>query len=233
MKTLSKSALFLALSVGIYVSFTSTGWSQNNGGYGDSGQAEVWGPDVVQSFPMDSSAPTTDVPQAVESTLTYQTENFSDQTFEQNVITDDYLFPEVKNVNFFGVDRDECCDEWEGMCGCKSPKFRCGCGGLKANKGHLGIFWLKSRYGGDGCDYCKGGCCEKKCGSRLHNLIKRCPIKNCLKKFCCKNTDEEASCGCDEPKQTSIFGRPLESNCRRCGCCDEGCPSKEICDSCN
>ena len=42
--------------------------------------------------------------------------------------------------NFFGVDRRASCDEWANVAGC---------GGLKANPGHLGIPWLKSK---DACD---------------------------------------------------------------------------------
>ena len=238
MKTLSKSALLLTLAVGICSSIITTAWSQSQhrGGYGDSAITEAWGPDVVQSFPIESDTPSTEVPYAPESTPTYQTENFSDQNFEQSVVTDELLYPEVrevKNVNFFGVDRNECCDEWSGLGGCKSLKYGGRCGGLKSSKGHLGIGWLRSGYGGEDCDYCNGGCCEKDCGTKLRDLIKSCPIKNCLKKFCCKDSAEEASCSNDEPSQTSIFGRPLNSNCDRCGCCDEGCSPEQGCNSCN
>jgi len=47
----------------------------------------------------------------------------------------------VGNANFFGVDRNACCDEWEGFCNCS--------GGLKGNPGHLGNPFLRSK---DNCD---------------------------------------------------------------------------------
>lgn len=67
----------------------------------------------------------------------------------------------VKNKDFFGVDKDACCDEWSKMCKMKDMKYNCGCGGLKAKKGHLGIPWLRTADAGEDCDYCQGGCCEK------------------------------------------------------------------------
>lgn len=71
----------------------------------------------------------------------------------------------VRNWAFFGVDRNQCCDEWSGFCKMKSLKYRCGCGGLKTNRGHLGMRWLRLRRGGETCDYCNGGCCDQ-CNSR-------------------------------------------------------------------
>ena len=68
----------------------------------------------------------------------------------------------VKNRDFFGVDKDSCCDEWTKFCNFKDIKFNCGCGGLKANKGHLGIKWLRSADEGEDCDYCQGGCCDRE-----------------------------------------------------------------------
>jgi hypothetical protein len=54
---------------------------------------------------------------------------------------------EVKNHFFFGIDRESCCDEWAGLCGC---------GGLKANPGHWGQPWIR------GCDACEEKCCPGK-----------------------------------------------------------------------
>ena len=48
------------------------------------------------------------------------------------------------NANFFGVDRRSCCDEWSGFCNCS--------GGLKANPGHLGNPYLRSK---ENCDTAK------------------------------------------------------------------------------
>jgi len=233
MKTLFKSTLLLTFAVGISGSIISTACSQSQhrGGYGESATTQAWGPDVVQSFPVEPGPPSTNVPPALEDASTYHMENFSDQTFGQSVASNELLFQEVKeikNVNYFGVDRNDCCDEWSGMCLGKSLKFGGSCGGLKANKGHLGIGWLRSGYGGEDCDYCKGGCCEKGCSGKKHSLM-----KSCLKKWGFKDADEKSCESVDESTQTSIFGRPLKSNCDRCGCCEEGCPTKERCDSCN
>jgi len=51
------------------------------------------------------------------------------------------------NPTFFGVDRHTCCDEWEGFSNC---------GGLKANPGHLGIPWLRSKENCDSATGCLG-----------------------------------------------------------------------------
>lgn len=48
------------------------------------------------------------------------------------------------DANFFGVDRKSCCDEWAGICNCS--------GGLKANPGHWGNPYLRSK---DNCDTAK------------------------------------------------------------------------------
>lgn len=63
----------------------------------------------------------------------------------------------------------DCCDEWEDFCRFRDLSFRCGCGGLKAMPGHLGLPWLGS---GENCDQTtprrKRGCrtCNKNgCGS--------------------------------------------------------------------
>ncbi|MEL7499623.1 MAG: hypothetical protein AAFN77_18615 [Planctomycetota bacterium] len=67
------------------------------------------------------------------------------------------------------------CDEWEDFCQCKDLcGTSCGCGGLKANPGHLGLKWLGS---GEACDQTEGcgcrGCqrgpkrasgCQSDCG---------------------------------------------------------------------
>ena len=247
MKTLSASTLILTLAVGISASFMSPAWAQQYESFGAPASTEAWGPDVVGTLPVENEIPASDVPPVDEITsvydpeniydpdniyqqdTTYQTETFSDQSFEGNVVTDASLFPRVKNVNFFGVDREECCDEWAGLCKCKSPKYRCNCGGLKANKGHLGIFWLKSKYGGDGCDFCNGGCCEKGCSGKACSEFKESIMKCCF----LKNRRKKTCAGSDESAQETIFGRPLKSNCDRCGCCDEGCPPKKGCESCN
>ena len=81
----------------------------------------------------------------------------------------------VKNRDFFGVDRDRCCDEWSKFANVKDLKYKSNCGGLKANKGHLGISWLRSADNGEDCDYCQGGCCERgvRAASRQNRETRR------------------------------------------------------------
>ena len=148
------------------------------------------------------------------------------QTCEGTVVVDEQLFPEVRNVNFFGVDREACCDEWSGFCKMKNLTFGCNCGGIKANKGHLGLSWLRSRYGGEDCDYCNGGCCEQNncndCSQRKGRFG-----KGLLK------SKSNKSCGCGGKSiPSTVFGRPVVSSCQKCGCCDEACPPEEGCESC-
>ena len=178
------------------------------------------------------------------------------QSCSETVITDESLYPEVKNANLFGVDRRDCCDEWAGLCGCKSLDFKCNCGGLKANKGHLGIFWLKSKYGAEDCDFCKGGCCNDgncdrgncnggncdggncgngNCGNGGGCSSKICGLKSCLKKCGLKSYGQK-KCDCNEgPSRISIFNRSVSRSCGKAGCCETGCescPEEQGCQSC-
>ncbi len=68
----------------------------------------------------------------------------------------------VKNKDFFGVDRDDCRDEWSNFCDCNDTKLNCGCGCLEAMKKRLGLSWLRSSDSGEDCDRCKAGCCKKR-----------------------------------------------------------------------
>lgn len=56
--------------------------------------------------------------------------------------------------NFFGVNREECCDEWYGFCNC---------GGLKFNQGHLGVRNLRSN---EPCEQCGQRIHRQSCRSR-------------------------------------------------------------------
>lgn len=67
---------------------------------------------------------------------------------------------EVRNHALFGIDPAAACDEWEGYCGC--------CG-LKANPGHLGIKCLR---GNDPCE------CVECCAIRKRKAD-CCPTGNC------------------------------------------------------
>lgn len=75
----------------------------------------------------------------------------------------------VGTPNFFGVDRNSCCDEWAGYAVCS--------GGLKQNPGHYGIPFLRSK---DSCDphTTLGG---KRCGCRSCQPKKTCGCAACSK----------------------------------------------------
>ena len=235
MKSFSKSTLFLVTFAALGLATVSTGWAQQ-----DDRSLEIVA-DVMASedetFNGTNSLPFEDggsfdaanisVVDPIMASAQTETDCDACQTCDGSVVTDPQLFPEVKNVSFFGVDRESCCDEWSGFCKNRTLRYGCNCGGLKANKGHLGLRWLKSRYGGEGCDYCNGGCCDDGgCdkGSRL---------KDCFAKCCLRKGSESESCGCqDKSTQRFVFGRAVESNCQRCGCCDKSCPPEEGCESC-
>ncbi len=115
----------------------------------------------------------------------------------------------VKNKNFFGIDKDSCCDEWSKFCKIKDMKFGCGCGGLKANKGHLGIPWLRSGDAGEDCDYCKGGCCKKGLAA-------------------CREKRETR-----QATFSSAWNKRKGDRCDRCdNCAKANCPEEEGCTSC-
>ena len=111
----------------------------------------------------------------------------------------------VKNRDFFGVNKDACCDEWSRFGRGKDLKYKSNCGGLKANKGHLGIPWLRSADAGEDCDYCQGGCCEKGAAGRERRETRREVFSSARKK--CKRDS------CDN-------------------CAQGNCPEKEGCTSC-
>ncbi|MDC3224698.1 hypothetical protein OAU26_07185, partial [Mariniblastus sp.] len=52
--------------------------------------------------------------------------------------------PSSTRTNIFGIDEDQCCDEWENFTAC---------GGLKTNPGHYGIPWLTGK---DNCEAPRG-----------------------------------------------------------------------------
>lgn len=108
-------------------------------------------------------APQTAAPQAVSSC----------QPCESNVVTDASLFPEVKNVNFFGVDRNACGDRWAGMCECKSLSYGCNCGESKPLRRIATMQWWKSKFCGGSCHDCGHQCdqncspdCDQKCADQ-------------------------------------------------------------------
>jgi hypothetical protein len=61
--------------------------------------------------------------------------------------------------NFFGVNEDECCDEWDGFWECEPTDYDRNCGGLKANPGHYGHKW---QAGNAPCESAKGCRCKRR-----------------------------------------------------------------------
>lgn len=82
------------------------------------------------------------------------------QSCQSHVVTDAALFPPVKNVNFFGIDRHSCCDEWAGMCDCKNVNFKCDCNGPRPKRSY-GMAWFKNKFG-EKSNAC--GCGGSDCG---------------------------------------------------------------------
>lgn len=128
-----------------------------------------------------------------DSTIAMQSEAYvdtSDSWTEQS----EAGYTVVKNKDFFGIDRDSCCDEWSKFGKSKNLKLDVNCGGLKAKKGHLGIPWLRSADEGEDCDYCQGGCCEKERGGRQNRKTRRSVFTNAWSKAT-RGRDE----GCTAP----------------------------------
>ena len=109
-----------------------------------------------------------------EASIEGQSEAY-DGTYESYTRAPAERYSVVKNTDLFGVERDKCCDEWSKFARFKETKYRSNCGGLKANKGHLGISWLRSADEGEDCDYCQGGCCERgvRAASRQNRETRR------------------------------------------------------------
>ena len=243
MKSSFKSILFLIIFAALGLAKLSPGWAQQSDMSFDFEAAKVVASEGqitngANSLPFEDSPSFDGADISVVDPTTALTKTETDfdacQTCEGTVVTDQELFPEVKNVNFFGVDRETCCDEWSGFCKMKSLKFGCSCGGLKANKGHLGLRCLKGRNGGEGCDFCNGGCCEE--GDCDQGCRDKCSLKGCLSKCflkCCKGKESKSkSCGCQNKSTPRfVFGRPVENSCQEC-CCDKSCPPEEGCESC-
>jgi hypothetical protein len=125
------------------------------------------------------------------------------------VVTDPSLFPEVKNVNFFGVDREACCDEWSRFCDCKTPNYGCKCGGLKSNPGHLGIAWLRNKFGADACESCES-CRSGRCQTCERNRIKKRNDKHCQGRDSIDRRSFQFSF------EYSFFNCAKKQNCQRC-----------------
>ncbi|MDG1512435.1 MAG: hypothetical protein P8L78_09385 [Mariniblastus sp.] len=92
--------------------------------------------------------------------------------------------PSSTRTNIFGIDEDQCCDEWENFTAC---------GGLKTNPGHFGIPWLTGK---DNCEAAAGcgcgikrkglGCGTSACDSTGVRCTKLKGIKGWFKKSDCQ-----------------------------------------------
>ena len=72
----------------------------------------------------------------------------------------------VGRANYFGVDRHQCCDEWDGFGKC---------GGLKANPGHWGIPGLRSKENCDTATRLLKSCRANKVGRSSCGCSQCCP----------------------------------------------------------
>lgn len=103
--------------------------------------------------------------------------------------------PSSRRTNIFGIDEDQCCDEWENFTAC---------GGLKTNLGHYGIPWLTGK---DNCEAQHGrgcppkrsrlGCVTSNCGSTAIECTKLKGITGWFKKSDCR-------CHACEPVQSRV-----------------------------
>jgi len=76
----------------------------------------------------------------------------------------------VGTPNFFGVDRNSCCDEWAGYANCS--------GGLKHNPGHYGIPFLRSK---ENCDPYTPLCGNRGCRTCQPKTKRACGCAACRK----------------------------------------------------
>lgn len=127
------------------------------------------------------------------------------QSCEAAVLTDPALFPPVKNVNFFGIDRHSCCDEWAGLCDCKNVSFNCQCGQVKPRGRDSTMGWLKNKLfpkqvsgGGESC-----GCAGSGCGNQRTAGQADCG---------CQQDSRDTTSASDTGRSQSIFGRPFNNS---------------------
>ena len=104
--------------------------------------------------------------------------------------------PSSTRTNIFGIDEDQCCDEWANFAAC---------GGLKTNPGHYGIPRLTGKDnceapGGCGCGLRRTnlGCGTSACNSGVIECTKIKGIKSWFKKSDCQ-------CGSCQPIETNGF----------------------------
>lgn len=95
--------------------------------------------------------------------------------------------PSSTRANIFGIDEDQCCDEWENFTAC---------GGLKTNPGHYGIPWLTGK---DNCEAANGcGCGIKRPGVGCGTLDCDSTTIRCTKLRGIKSWFKKSDCQCVE-----------------------------------
>ena len=103
--------------------------------------------------------------------------------------------PSSTRTNIFGIDEDQCCDEWANFTAC---------GGLKTNPGHYGIPWLTGK---DNCEAARGcGCGIKRTSLGCGTLACETTKVRCTKIKGIKGWFKKSDCQCESchPEQTTV-----------------------------
>jgi hypothetical protein len=113
-------------------------------------------------------------------------------TIEFQTITES---PSSTRTNIFGIDEDQCCDEWENFTAC---------GGLKTNPGHYGIPWLTGK---DNCEAPRGcGCGLRRSSLGCGTSACRSTSIECTKLKGIKGWFKKSDCQCDSchPAESTV-----------------------------
>ena len=113
-------------------------------------------------------------------------------TIEFQTITES---PSSTRTNIFGIDEDQCCDEWENFTAC---------GGLKTNPGHYGIPWLTGK---DNCEAPRGcGCGLRRSSLGCGTSACRSSSIECTKLKGIKGWFKKSDCQCDSchPAESTV-----------------------------
>ncbi|MDB4380978.1 hypothetical protein N9Z70_06265 [Mariniblastus sp.] len=103
--------------------------------------------------------------------------------------------PSSTRTNIFGIDEDQCCDEWENFTAC---------GGLKTNPGHYGIPWLTGK---DNCEAPRGcGCGLRRSSLGCGTSACRSTSIECTKLKGIKGWFKKSDCQCDSchPAESTV-----------------------------
>jgi hypothetical protein len=113
-------------------------------------------------------------------------------TIEFQTITES---PSSTRTNIFGIDEDQCCDEWENFTAC---------GGLKTHPGHYGIPWLTGK---DNCEAPRGcGCGLRRSSLGCGTSACRSTSIECTKLKGIKGWFKKSDCQCDSchPAESTV-----------------------------